>query len=56
MPRCVVCNRKLKVFECKLCSCGKNVCMSHKEKPQHDCPNVEKIELEKVEAIKIIKI
>ena len=48
MARCVVCKRKLKVFEFKLCSCGKDVCMLHKEKTQHDCSSSKDINLEKI--------
>ena len=56
MTRCVVCKRKLKVFEFKLCSCEKDVCMLHKEKTQHDCSNSKDINLEKVTSEKIIRI
>ena len=56
MARCIICNRKLKVFELNLCSCEKNVCMLHKEKTQHDCTNYKDIKLEKVTGEKVIKL
>ena len=56
MARCIVCNRKLKVFELNLCSCGKDVCMLHREKTKHNCLNSEEIKLEKISGEKVIRI
>lgn len=57
-PKCVVCNKQLKLFEVNLCSCGLDVCVRHAERSLHGCPNgrqrVE--ELVKVVAPKVIKI
>lgn len=56
-PKCVVCNKLLKVFEMKLCSCKLNVCMKHKQRVEHACPDVGGTrEMVKVVAPKVVKI
>ena len=57
-PKCVVCNKLLKVFERNLCSCKLNVCMKHKQRLLHGCPDSNTItgNLVKVVAPKVIKI
>lgn len=56
--KCVVCNKVLKIFERNLCSCKLNVCMKHKARDLHDCPDEtkERVALVKVVAPKVIKI
>lgn len=55
--RCVMCRKRLKVFERNLCSCGKDVCLKHVQRSLHDCPlNLDKVLMEKVDAPKILKI
>jgi hypothetical protein len=59
-PRCVVCDKYLKLFERNLCSCKRDVCMKHRQRTQHGCADVAKSvkreKLAKVVAPKIIKI
>lgn len=57
-PKCVVCNKLLRVFERNLCSCKLNVCMKHKQRLLHECPdsNTNTGNLVKVVAPKVIKI
>lgn len=57
-PRCVVCNKFLKVFERNLCSCKLNVCMKHKQRLLHECPDSKSHakNLVKVVAPKVIRI
>lgn len=57
-PKCVVCNKVLKVFERNLCSCKIPVCMSHKQRLLHACPlqTTGKVDLVKIVAPKVIKI
>jgi len=40
---CKVCNKKLKIFEYNLCSCGENVCIKHVNRNLHDCKKRRKI-------------
>lgn len=57
IPKCVVCNKALKVFERNLCSCKLGVCMRHAQRILHGCPNEKNVvELVKVVAPKILKI
>lgn len=57
-PRCVVCNKALKIFERNLCSCKLHVCMQHKVRVLHNCPDKTKgkVALVKVVAPKVMKI
>ena len=56
-PKCAVCNKLLKVFERNLCSCKHNVCMKHKQRLLHGCPDAKDAgNLIKVVAPKVIKI
>ena len=57
-PKCVVCNKLLKVFERNLCSCKLNVCMKHKQRILHGCPDSSSKagNLVKIVAPKVIKI
>lgn len=55
--KCIVCGKKLKIFEYDLCSCKKNVCMKHLPKYSHDCVNKSNIKkYEKIVSQKILKI
>ena len=54
--RCVVCGKLLKIFEMNLCSCKQKLCMKHKNRESHDCPDETKITLVKVVAPKLTKI
>ena len=55
--RCIICNRHLKVFETKLCSCLINVCMKHRNKLDHNCSEgLEYMSLDKITSLKINKI
>ena len=56
-PKCIVCKKFLKVFEKNLCSCKLNVCMKHKQRILHGCPdsNTKPI-LVKIVAPKVVKI
>lgn len=56
--RCVVCKKILKIFEINLCSCKLSVCMKHKTKFLHDCPEETNgsVALVKFVAPKVIKI
>jgi len=57
IKRCIVCRKKLKVFEKNLCSCGKDVCISHMTKSRHDCVKVVKVkQQERIVALKVVKI
>lgn len=57
-PKCIVCKKFLKVFERNLCSCKKLVCMKHKQRALHECPDEKKMEdsMTKVVAPKVLKI
>lgn len=57
-PKCVVCNKLLKVFERNLCSCKLSVCMKHKQRVLHRCPDGSGVsrDLVKVVAPKVVKI
>lgn len=57
-PKCVVCNKLLKVFEKNLCSCKLSVCMKHKQRRLHRCPDGAGVspDLVKVVAPKVVKI
>jgi len=44
---CIICHKKLKVFEYNLCSCGENVCIKHVNRNLHDCKKIRKIVLSK---------
>ena len=55
--KCIVCNKVLKVFERNLCSCKLHVCMKHKLRLLHRCPDdVVAKDLIKVVAPKVVKI
>ncbi|CAM9255638.1 unnamed protein product [Sphacelaria rigidula] len=57
--KCVVCGKVLKVFERNLCSCKLNVCMKHKQRVEHGCPDAGRHhhqEMDKVVAPKVVKI
>lgn len=55
--KCVVCRKVLKVFERNLCSCNLNVCMKHKERVEHGCPDGWTTQdMVKVVAPKVVKI
>lgn len=59
--RCEICNKPLRVFENigVLCSCKRLLCMQHKDRLLHQCPDMEDVVkevLDKVVAPKIIKI
>lgn len=55
--RCCVCNARLKIHEGNLCSCSMMLCMKHRYKGDHSCPDdrlprpMEKVEARKVEQI-----
>lgn len=55
--RCSVCKARLKIHEGELCSCSLMLCMRHRYKADHCCPDgkvvttMEKIEPKKVEKI-----
>lgn len=55
-PKCVVCNKVLKIFERNLCSCQVAVCIKHAQRVLHACPESEPVKLVKVVAPKILKI
>ena len=56
-PKCIVCKKFLKVFETNLCSCELNVCMKHKQRIEHACPDVGGVqEMAKIVAPKVVKI
>ena len=56
-PKCIVCNKFLKVFERNLCSCKLNLCMKHKQRILHDCPDSNpKPNLVKIVAPKVVDI
>lgn len=55
--KCVVCNRKLRLFETNLCSCNSSVCIYHTERDLHDCPLNTKLKIiDAVVASKVSKI
>ncbi len=41
--RCVMCGKKLKIFETSLCSCNENLCMKHRNKDLHKCVSDNKV-------------
>ena len=43
MNKCIVCRKKLKVYESDLCGCKTPVCMKHKDRSSHNCQEHDKI-------------
>lgn len=55
--RCHVCKTRLKVHDGKLCSCTTMLCMKHRYKADHACPDGKDVEpMIKIEFLKVEKI
>ena len=54
---CHVCKTRLKIHEGKLCSCTMMLCMKHRYKDDHACPDGKNVEpMVKIEFLKVDKI
>jgi hypothetical protein len=56
--RCATCNKKLKITELNLCSCGTPVCFRHRYSTDHGCTRdftrgVDMVHLKKDKVLKI---
>lgn len=55
--KCHVCKTRLKIHEGKLCSCTMMLCMKHRYKDDHDCPDGRNMApMVKIEPLKVDKI
>lgn len=55
--KCVICKKKLKIFEMNLCSCGKKLCIKHVQRFSHRCTGgKDSVKITKVVAPKVVKI